>query len=883
MVRCKTVRSVLPVLCTLFLLLFAVHVAAQNPVVFQVPDKPIFVGSYLKVPVRIDPKLGLTLSEMDFTVLGGLRGGAVSPSTDIEFTPERPDLMLLGGYKPGDYVLRAFKKGTTTLLGRARFTVTDRWDDPNKGPSRWFSGDVQSQSLGAAWGGGGTGPQNINVIPTLGTRRILLLMVDTSDQRYSTNATTLAGLKANWLNAAFSGVDLGDGVLHSVRRFYQEVSLNRFDISIAGNQVFGPIHLPGIHDDYINTDGSFKGTMPQQVLTAALGVIDYNAFDTIVMISQPVTTVTPNKAAWPYASIGAWGPYTTSSGNKNYGIISMPQDWTERDGRQRYATLSHEFGHNIGMGDQYTPSVPGRNVGGWDLMHADGLHPHLSLAHRMLLGWVDSSWIKTFNFAAGAPAAPVDQTLIFSPVELGLPPAGKFVGAEIRVADGFNYYLEYRKGQASHIGDRQLPTDSRIVGMDVASAPYIAPISRPFELLLPTHASDNGGVLGNGQFYAETDFSDPVYPTDFRLDASGIDGVKANLRVRYGVSSKPDPSIRPWPASPSRQYQSPDIEVQNIRNLADPVNWFNVPWTGHSNTIRATVKNAGALTATDVVVNFSVKNYNIGGAPETFLGTQTQTLAPNETKIFTFTGWNPPSGGHFCIIVRIPLYVSSGGAVETTELNNLAQSNYTRFISASASPASREISFLEVGNPYSLRTRVFILGGQNNPLYRSYLETTWLDLDPGEVRRVKVMFEYGRDRNQPVPPEDEKYRFRPNLPKFFAQIEDPTDSPRHTLVSLGGAEAEVVTGRKTEFRSFNANADGASGVIITTSDGKEVPGGKVIITVIDATGKTQEIIGNVNNQGFFRVQLPAKWNKATAYYVPLPDYGDCTSATVTNG
>ena len=41
---------------------------------------------------------------------------------------------------------------------------------------------------------------------------------------------------------------------------------------------------------------------------------------------------------------------------------------------------------------------------------------------------------------------------------------------------------------------------------------------------------------------------------------------KADVRIRYGVDGQPDPSITPWPASPTRQWQSPDIRVKNARS-----------------------------------------------------------------------------------------------------------------------------------------------------------------------------------------------------------------------------------------------------------------------------------------------------------------------------
>ena len=86
-----------------------------------------------------------------------------------------------------------------------------------------------------------------------------------------------------------------------------------------------------------------------------------------------------------------------------------------------------------------------------------------------------------------------------------------------------------------------------------------------------------------------------------------------------------------------RPYQSPDIEIRNTRNMADS-SWYNVPWAGNNNTVVAKVKNRGTLDAPGDWVNFSVKNLNVGGAPETFLGTQLNDVGEGDTVEFT-TSW----------------------------------------------------------------------------------------------------------------------------------------------------------------------------------------------------------------------------------------------------
>jgi len=843
----------------------------------NVPKMPLFVGSYHRILVRLT---GVAWDKVRFVVPDGARAAIVSPSIDATFNVQRPHLMLCVGYEPGTYVIEARHASTNAVLGKAKFTSAALWLDEQAGPTKWITGITQGYSTGAAWGGGPVGPQNTATSPASGTRRIAILLVDTSDQRYTTNATDLQAHRDRWMNEIINGVAQG-GVTRSSRAWYREVSFNTFDLSA---EVFGPVQLTGAFDDYFNADGSPKGTYYQACFTAGDGVINYNNFDTLLCVSQSVTGP-PMKSAWPYASIGNWGPYTTAEGNKNYGVISMPNEWGTIGNREIFETFSHELGHNLGLGDQYTPAVAGRNPGSWEMMDADDPFPHFSIVHRMILGWVQGAWVQPFNFQS--MAAPVDQTVMLSAVENGAPAAGRKAGIEIRLADGWNYYFEYRNGQATQIGDQALPTNNRVLGTDVVSAPYAPPISRPGILLLNNDLDGDGAVLGNSQDYEETDTTDPVYPTDFKVDVSGIDGSKADVRIRYGVNSRPDPSIRPWPASPDRQWQSPDIEIQNARNLADPA-WANVPWVGNANTIIARIKNNGGLDAPQVRANFFVKNYNVGGTPETFLGTDVRNVPAGATVSFQ-GNWTPPATGHYCIIVRIPLYQlpANPAVVEMTELNNIAQSNYDRFISTTSTP-SREITEMEVANPYPVRTRIWINAGHSNPLYRTYLQHSWLYLDPGETRKVEVMYEYAPDhltsdvfRKEDLPKYREMQR-QPNRVGFASFIEDPRDTPRHALEVLGGAQAEIVTGRSTQFRRFAATARSVRGLVVTREDAKPVPSGKVVVRMTGGQepGQKYRYEEVPLKNGSFAAELKYPATRVKAFYIPSQGFGDSESDEV---
>jgi M6 family metalloprotease-like protein len=851
----------------------------EPQVTLVMPREPLYVGSYARIPVRLER--GSSFDSLAFRVDGGPAGGTVSESRDETFSLKRPDIVLIAGHLPGRYVLEAVRKADGVVLGREAFSVSVVPPRGRLGPSFVSQAMDASPPAGSAWGGGPAGPQNLGLNSATGTRNVALILVDTNDGNYPTDAVALDAIRDNWRQHISDGV-LSGGLDASVRRYYRESSGNRMDVALT---LFGPVHL----NDAWGNVGPQEGNGDQDwvvhaqaCITAADALVDYRQFDTVLLVSQSLGTAggADSQFGWPIASIGEWGGWVTGDGSLTLGTIQMPFDWTERDGshRQVFATLSHELGHNLGLGDQYTPGVAGRNVGGWDLMHAEANLPNFSLGHRLRLGWADAAWVRTFDFAS--LGSPVDQSTTLSPAAAGAPAAGRFAGIEVRVTDGLNYYFEHRNPVAGQIADRGLPAADRVLGTDVRSGSFSPPFARPDLLLLPNDADGDGPVLGNGANYRETDNSSPIYPVEFRADVSGLSGSTADVRIRYGVNDRPDPSIRPWGAPP---WQTPDIEVRNARNAVNPA-LFNVPWQGNPNTIVAKVKNNGLLDAPGVLVNFYVKNFNIGGAPESFLGSSTKDIAAGATVEFD-TGWVPPSAGHYCVVVRIPLYQRPGTpvVVELTELNNVAQSNYTQFISPTASPAVRQIAQVEVGNPYAAPTRVYVSLNQTNPGYRTYLEHKWLDLGPGEVRSVTVMFEFVGELPETLR-EDKQARAllgSPNEVGIQAVISDPTDVNHHVLHRLGGADVRVTTGRAAKFEAFQVEGRVASGTVVT-ADGEPVPGGHVIFSASRGRGRdaritnqTAELKGHV-----FRVPLHLQGETVRAYYLPPEGFGDATSETV---
>ena len=69
--------------------------------------------------------------------------------------------------------------------------------------------------------------------------------------------------------------------------------------------------------------------------------------------------------------------------------------------------------------------------------------------------------------------------------------------------------------------------------------------------------------------------------------------------------------------------------------------------------------------------------------------------------------------------------------------NNLAQSNYFKIESKPSSPATREVSFVEVHNPFTYAASALVEVAQDSDAYRTFVDHQWLHLEPGQTRLVR--------------------------------------------------------------------------------------------------------------------------------------------------
>ena len=880
-----------------------IFVNPSLPVTLTVTNDKPFIGSYLRVVVDLGTT-GLAFSDLDFVLPDGGAAGQISYARDDQSATN--EVMLLVGYQPGPHKLVAIDRTTNTEAAVLEFEIVDRWSDGDRSPAHWSIGELSSFTTGYTWGGGPSTPQNVDVIPQSGTRNVCILTVDVTDALYPTG-TAFDTIKTRWSDDC-----VGTGT--SARVYFEEVSNGGFTLALAGGAVLS-INLASTWADNFTMmptpwpSNSFAPTnnvaFAQACISAAAALTDgsgnalvnFQQVQSLILIIRSAGSAATDNFFWPQA----WGgSFTVPGGSANMNVLGMPDDWdTVRDSRTIFETLSHELGHNLGYPDLYTnantlftPAIQARDITNYDLMSNEGELPHLSVAQKMETGWIRPGWVMPFDFSRST--IPLDQTVTLHPAELGAPPAGRFSAVEIRIADGWNYYFEYRITQAGQIGDQELggPGDTAsgaVLGSDVISQNFTFPIARPQVMRLRRDAENENSFFTAGQDYKETDTSSMAI-ADFRMSVVSTAADNAQIRVQYGTNGRPDLYIRPWPGGDN--WQSPDIEVQNARSLADPANWANVPWVGHANTVIARYRNRGPVTCTNVKVDFLVKDYTVSGGPEVWIGSDTHDVPPESgTPFVEFTAqWIPPTDGHKCMIVRTPLYIDASvnpNIVEVSDSNNSAQSNYTRYIAAASSPAKRGIAAVTLHNPFDKRAEIYVvpqIRGAFARLYRLYLEHASLKLDPGESRKVQVMIEslYGDPRLGIEWERIGQKLFYEHTRIALVGYGIPADAPAHPVL-LGGAQINAISARATRFEQFGW--DGREGIVrgrvVVVSNGAPAPG----IVLVTFHGANETIANTravpLNAQGYFLLRGATEFvqkfkaKRIGAHYPGRPGYAPC--------
>jgi len=741
---------------------------------------PLFVNGYARIEVDLLSH-GLAKTDVEFVIDEGPDAGFVSAGIEPDADNGAARIVLGAGPRPGEYHLTARLVANASTLGRARFRVTAHWPDDEIGPPIAVTGKQRIFTRGS-WGGGPIGPQNINVLAAPESWNVLFVLIDLKESRFSD--ADAPALQALWTSHL-----LGPG--QCVKQFYEEMSL--FDtagplrprgttISEATNGAIGPVHLDLSWGDAFEPNSSGddwggwnpKATTWQACATALCSFLADNGegpsllprTDAVVFIVKtaskgpidvgPITL--PATFAWPQAS-GAtffWkSQFSTTFENKPIVLINdvMPSASPADKALPSTTVLCHELGHTLGLEDLYQrgdfpAEIDARAIGELDFMGSEFTLPQASIANKMRLGWIDPSWIETFDFGKN----PSGRAVTLHAVEAlarGGPPAGRKAAIEVRVADGWNYYFEYRRTQGGEMTDQQLNTTAGaaqiVLGTDVRADGAAKP-ARPVILRLGVDADGNGPILkASGEDYEETDVTNPARQHDFRLVLDQIDPADPNaarVNVEYIAAHRPELQIRPAPGR--GDWKSPDVDLQGPGGQNKLVK-------GRRHQIIVRVNNAGSLAAKNVRLGLSWLPFTTSPGTWNELPDPARQDIPGLSTVTFTQDWDVPADlkidgvgvEHFCVRASVDAYVdpSDPSNNEIVVFNNWAQSNFDTTTVSESSPSERRWTGISITNALPSRATYLTLAEQNNDLFRLYIGNAWVSLPAGASRAMPIGYE----------------------------------------------------------------------------------------------------------------------------------------------
>lgn len=870
-----------------------------GPLAIRVPVGPMSVGGYAHVEVDL-AAAGLTRGDVEVVVEEG--AGFVSAGREPDGAGGAR-FALCAGPQPGEYHVSVLRSLDGTVLGRRRFRTTARWYDDEVGPPVVVTGARQLFARGS-WGGGPTGPQNVNVHAAPETWRVLTAFVDLNDQRYGASIATET--------ATFDAALFGPGPC--VRTWYEETSLHdtagpaiprgtTIDRSSLG--VLGPLHLDlGWGDAFDPGDPGdvWRGWDPKEsffeacadaissaLADAGAGRAAKDAWDAVVIVvataSNDKVTVggqdMPAKFVWPQANgTNFYAKDGISFSQFPKPILCMPDRYpTAMPAAQvlpHFPVLCHELGHTLGLEDLYNTGdlpaeIAARAIGELDFMGSEFSLPHPSIGNKLRLGWVHPTWFRSFDFSA----SPVGDTVTLHAVDSltrNGPPPGRRAGIEVRIEDGWNYYFEHRRTVPGHVADQGLAANAGagdiVLGTDVRADGAGRP-ARPVILRLGDDADHDGAVLSTAaQDYEETDTTNTNRQHDFRLVVDSIDPVDADairVKVEYVAAHRPQLQVRPAPGR--GDWKSPDIDL-------DGPGGPNRIVKGHRHQVVVRVTNLGVLQADAVRVGLKWLPFTTSaGSWNALADPPKQDIAPGATATFV-QDWDVPADlkigdvdvEHFCVRVDVDAYVDprDPGNNEIVVFDNWAQSNFDTTTVDHGSPSRRRWTGVQVTNPLDVAATYSTLPEQDSEWFRTYVGNAWLRLAPGATATVEVGYESlagDRERGDAFDNAFAEGGFRrPARISFNSFVRRHRALLCESRSPVWGAGLSVRPGLTIVIRDVRLEGEVVRGTVTGLHDGAATPVGQGAVAVVlaPAAAPREETVlhGTMRPDGTFAVVVP---------------------------
>lgn len=877
---------------------------------------------------------GIAPGDVEWSVREGPYAGTISVARPSDQSANRYEHRVIAGAEVPEFTVQAIQQSSGELVATRRFRVAQNWPNNELGPPMAVTGSRQVYRK-PGWGGGPAGPQNINKHPAPEEIRIAVVVFRTKGSTSTVDAAArIAELKKTILDPGLS-----------VKTYFEEVSYRTTPASanpnhpkgstirLLGDQVFGPIDLTYSWGDLFypsdrtqpwnswdpggNTWDLLGGAFSTLIVDRGLSDSVTRLADAVIFMMLPGTDdpymvgTDSWSAQWSWASAWEaqhyWKTQFSTTFTRLPSVVmpaafpkNHPSPWSQKEW---VSTICHELSHTLGCPDLYNQGafpaeMSSREVGAWDLMASDAPLPHFSLVHRMRLGWISPDWIEVCDFGQN----PASRTIILQAAESltrSGPPAGRKAGVEIRIRDGWNYYFEYRRPQASQIGDRALPGGAAILGTDLFQA-GANDVARALILLLPNDADGDGPVLRRiDSDYEESDVTNPDRMNNFsfkRKSSPIFDSNAMTVQIDYVGAHAPELQIAPAPGWD--KFKSPDI---NVDGPAGP----NVVVKGKLNVVRVTVHNKGTKAADKVQIHAKWLPFTTApGKWNPLADPPTQPIPAKSSRVFIIN-WQlnasvmvgDKEAEHFCVRVDIDRYVdpTDPAGNEIVVHNNWAQSNFSTSAVGQSSPSERRSTPVIATNIFPMRAVHRTMVEQSSEHFRTYVDHAWRRLEPDETDVTQVSYEslagdplHGRDFEIAFRETHGERTVNDLVLRTFAMPERVVDGP----IERWGAQLLIQAGIRTFIPRLHARGELVEGVVRAGDDDNSflASGGTVRVVAWPRERPDQQewTDGSVQADGSFRVGLPGRIVAAArqsrilvmAFYHGTTEFTPCKSDEV---
>lgn len=251
--------------------------------------------------------------------------------------------------------------------------------------------------------------------PTIGEQHSLVILVEFSDQAFSTMSEDAATFYYNMLNE--EGFTYSNGADGSARDFYVASSAGAF---LPVFDVVGPVTLPESYTYYGQNDiygnDIYAGEFVVAACEAADSLVDFSQYDTngdgyvdnvyFFYAGRGEADGGGSNTIWPHSANLEEDfslSYTSDDGVK-IGDYSCSNEARTSSTPAGIGTFVHEFGHTLGLADHYSTTYGTAqyvNPGEWDTMASGNYNndchtpPTFSAFERAELGWLDYTDLDT--------------------------------------------------------------------------------------------------------------------------------------------------------------------------------------------------------------------------------------------------------------------------------------------------------------------------------------------------------------------------------------------------------------------------------------------------------------------------------------------------------